>query len=99
MSYPYNIFNNLREQSKMKKHNTFFSISGISEELIEKNIPFDVFSLIWENIDEYDRIIYGNESLEHVYIDYVTRGSYKRYKNKNKGKLGKSIRIGFLYED
>lgn len=99
MSYPYNIFNKLREQSKMKKNNTFSSVSDISEELIEKNIPFDVFSLIWENIEEYDRIIYGDESLEHVYVNYVTRGSYKRHKNKKKVKLGKSIRFDFLYED
>lgn len=99
MSYPYNIFNNLREQSTMKKSNTFFSVSDISEELTDKNIPFDVFSLIWNYIDDTDRIIYGDESIEDVYVDYVTRGSYKRHKQKKRIKLGKSVRIGFLYED
>lgn len=88
MSYPYNIFNNLREQSTMKKNNTFFSVSYISEDLTDKKIPFDVFSLIWNYIDDTDSIIYGDDSIEHVYVDYVTRGSYKRHKQKKRIKLG-----------
>ena len=101
MSYPNNIFNNLRKQSKMKKNNTFTSVSDISEELIDKCIPYDIFSLIWDNIEYNERIIYGDDSLEYIFIDYVTRGSFKRHKknNKNKTKLKKSVRINFLYDN
>ena len=84
-----NRYDLLNRKKTMKVKHTFDSLQDVCEELIYQYMPYDIFSLVWEQIIPYDRYIY--EDVDHdqdheyssLFSEYVHKGSYKRRNKKN----------------
>lgn len=76
---------------------TYQSIDTVCKKLINGYIPNDLFKIIWDEMDPYDKLIYEdeieNENVHYLYAEFISKGAYKYGKNnKKKKKLRRSIR-------
>ena len=98
INYDQNYYSPLVCQKTMNSQCTYQSIHDVCQSLINEYIPYDLFKLIWNELNIYDKIIYDddeieNEEVEHLYAEFVAKGAYKYGKNnKKRTKLRKSIR-------
>lgn len=91
-----NIYDNFRGDTYMKKSKTISTLSDISELITETGLPYDMLTVIWNSLEDDDKIIFGDDSYEYLFHDIVTKGAHKNKKNKKTLKLKKSFRINFL---
>lgn len=93
-----NYYSPLVRQKTMHSQCTYQSIHDVCQSLINEYIPYDLFKLIWKELDIYDKIIYDddeieNQEVEHLYAEFVAKGAYKYGKNnKKRTKLRRSVR-------
>ena len=91
-----NIYNNFHGYTFMKKSNTISTLSYVSELITNTGLPYDMLTVIWKKLEDNDKIIFGDDSYEYLFDDFITKGAHKQKKNKKTLKLKKSFRINFL---
>ena len=98
--YHLNKYDSLNRKKTMKVKHTFDSLQDVCEELTYQYMPYDIFSLVWEQLTPYDRYIY--EDVDHdqeyssLFSEYVHKGSYKRRNRKKSLKVNKAFRLMYL---
>lgn len=101
--YHFNKYDFLNRKRTMKVKSTCSILQDVCEELTYQYMPYDIFSLVWEQIAPYDRYIY--EDVDHDYekyflfSEYVHKGSYKRKNKKKSLKVNKAFRLMYLDDD
>lgn len=101
--YHQNKYDSLNRKKTMKIKQTFSSLQDVCEELTDQYMPYDIFSLVWNQIAPYDKNIY--EEVDHdreysfLFSEYVNKGSYKRKNKKKSLKVSKSFRLMYLNDD
>lgn len=75
-----NYYSPLVCQKTMNSQCTYQSIHDVCQSLINEYIPYDLFKLIWNELNIYDKIIYDddeieNEEVEHLYAEFVDKGA------------------------
>lgn len=101
--YHLNRYDSLNRKKKMKVIQTLNSLQDVCEDLTYQYMPYEIFSLVWDNIEPFDRYIY--EEVDHdkeyssIFSDFVKKGSYKRKNKKKTLKVNKSFRLFYLDDD
>ena len=76
----------------MNAYKTFTSLTQSCESLIYKRMPYQVFNIVWDNIDRVDKYIYEDYDEYCIYDDYVDKGPSKKTNKKHRLKINKAIR-------
>ena len=96
-----NYYEVLLHTTTMRPGYTYKSINKVCEQLINSHLPYDVFKVIWDQLNPVDKIIYhddvDNTCVDMIYTNYVEKGSFKYSKRKKRRslKVGKAVRYKF----